>query len=79
MKMYEWKNKDGDVVEHNHWADPPNLPGEWKRIYSFAAGRVEGGGGSPSRTSIKSDSEPKPTNQVVKLDESNVRWVRDAV
>lgn len=77
MKKYEWKNQNGEVVEHDHWSKPPRLPGTWKRVYSFAAGRVEGGGGSPSRTSIKSDEGP--TNQVVKLDESNIRWVADAV
>lgn len=80
---YEWKNKEGDVVDHDHWGVAPKLPGKWTRVYSFAAGRVEGGGGSPSRTSLKGETAveeaPKPTNQVVRLSENNVKWFRDAV
>ena len=44
MKKYDWKNVEtGEVVEHDHYADPPKLPGEWKRVYSLGIGRVEGG------------------------------------
>lgn len=49
-KTFLWKNEKGEVVEHDHYSDPPKLPGTWKRVYSFGLGRVEGGG-SPGRTS----------------------------
>jgi len=74
MKLYEWKNQDGKVVEHDHWSEPPNLPGKWKRVFSFAVATVEGGGGSPARSSVvEAEDKPKPTNQVVKIGPENVR------
>lgn len=51
MRLYEWKNtKTGEVVDHDHWSEPPNLPGEWKRVFSVGLGRIEGGA-SPARPS----------------------------
>jgi hypothetical protein len=69
--MYEWKNKEGEVVEHDHWSVPPSLPGKWTRVYSFGTGRVEGAGGSPSRVSMKTDE--KPPAQTVYINESNLK------
>lgn len=52
MRRYEWKNVETEeIVDHDHWSKPPELPGEWKRVFSFGLGRVEGGGASPARTS----------------------------
>lgn len=49
---WEWKNvKTGEVVEHDHWSIPPDKSGDWKRVWAFGVGRVEGGGGSPGRVS----------------------------
>lgn len=51
---YEWRNVEtGEMVEHDHWSVPPALPGTWVRNYLFGVGRVEGGGGTPGRTSVK--------------------------
>ena len=54
MVTYEWINvKTGKIVEHDSPIHPPSKRGQWKRLFSFGVGRVEGGA-SPSRTSIKS-------------------------
>lgn len=53
IKVYEWRNTEtGEVVEHNHWSEPPALAGVWQRIYSVGIGSVSGGGGSPAKTSV---------------------------
>lgn len=54
IKLYEWKNvKTGKIVEHDHWSEPPDLPGKWQRVYSVAIGRVPGASGSPGMPSTK--------------------------
>lgn len=50
-KVYEWRNEEGQVVEHDHWSEPPALPGTWKRVYSVGIGAVSGAGSSKARTS----------------------------
>ncbi len=55
---YEWKNvRTGKVVEHDHPTEPPFKRGKWQRVYSFGTGSVEGGGGSPARTSVKKKND----------------------
>jgi hypothetical protein len=52
--IYEWKNDEtGETVEHDHHAEPPPLPGEWRRVFSVGVGRVEGAGGSAGMPSTK--------------------------
>lgn len=61
MPTYLWKNVEtGEVVEEfrsmEHSHTPPDKPGTWERLYPlFGVGRVEGGGGSPARTSVNTD------------------------
>jgi len=61
--QYEWKNiKTGEVVTvERKLADylmPPDKSGQWERVISpFGVGRVEGGGGSPNRTSISKETK----------------------
>ena len=51
--IYEWRNpKTGEVVEHDHWSEPPKKRGKWIRVYSFGIARVEGAGGAPGRKSV---------------------------
>lgn len=61
MPYYVWKNKKTEeVVEVQRSISecelPPDSTGEWERVYSFGVGRVEGGGGSPSRPSIRREA-----------------------
>jgi hypothetical protein len=52
--IYEWKNaRTGEVVEHDHWSEPPRKPGTWKRVYSVGIGRVEGAGGGRGMPSTR--------------------------
>jgi len=44
---YEWMNDEHEIVEHDHWSEPPALPGNWRRVFSLSFGRVDGAGGSP--------------------------------
>jgi hypothetical protein len=53
---YDWKdNETGVVIEHDHASEPPNLPGDWHRVFNFGVGRVEGAGGSKARPSVTKD------------------------
>lgn len=57
MKVYEWRNiKTGEVIDHDHWGEPPKKRGKWERVYRFGIGRVEGAANSPPRTSRKRGS-----------------------
>jgi hypothetical protein len=52
--VYEWKNiRTGEIIEHSHWSIPPDESGDWRRIFSFGVGRVEGAGSSPALPSTK--------------------------
>lgn len=58
MPWYAWRNKKTaqfaevfrPTEKHNV---PPDDSGDWERVYAFGVGRVEGGGGSPARTSLE--------------------------
>lgn len=51
---YEWKNKEtGEIITHNHYRNPPDLPGQWERVFAFGLGSVQGAGGSPGRPSVR--------------------------
>lgn len=54
MSIYTWRNKTtGETVDlvkpMSEAQTPPDESGNWERLYNFGVGRVEGGGGSPSR------------------------------
>lgn len=75
---YDWKNtKTNEIVEHDHPSDPPSLPGEWQRIFSFGTGRVEGGGGSPSRASVGATHVRTPAAKPVDIS-ANLKPVKAA-
>jgi hypothetical protein len=48
MPIYEWINEQNEVVDHNHYSEPPDLPGTWRRIFSLSIGKVPGAGESPA-------------------------------
>lgn len=55
---YEWKNTETEevVTVERKAADyqvPPDDSGKWVRVYSFGLGRVDGGGGTPGRSSAR--------------------------
>ena len=54
MPEYEWRNtQTNEVVSTDKHDVPPDSSGDWIRKYSFAAGNVEGAGGSPPKPSTK--------------------------
>lgn len=58
MPEYEWKNtKTEEVVTVSRkvadYQVPPDDSGNWVRVYSFGLGRVDGGGGTPGRSSAR--------------------------
>lgn len=60
MPLYAWKNmSSGEVIEVRRPVSecdrPPDKTHQWERVYAFGVGRVEGGGGSPGRASVKKD------------------------
>lgn len=59
MPLYAWRNiETNEIVEversmaDSQLAPEPDDQGKWQRVYNFGVGRVEGGGGSPGRSSV---------------------------
>lgn len=53
---YEWRNiETGQVIDHDHYSEPPDDSGKWVRV--FSVGINTSGGASPSRVSVKKEKK----------------------
>jgi len=49
MALYEWKNEKGETIETESFDTPPNIEGNWTRVFSYGLSSINGAGGSPRR------------------------------
>jgi hypothetical protein len=54
MTIYEWVNEKGEVGISEKYDVPPDKKHKWSRIFSFGLSSINGAGGSPSRSPLRS-------------------------